>query len=234
VSAKINDDFEQVKSFLSTYGLSSLVGNASYIAELKRAHKRYFGALTLIAEIDTQLPAKRTKRLGTTVDYFKESVSDLNSALFCLATCAHKPGRVMVRSALETTAKGILATESLALLRQKSVFSIVKEARATKYCKESLPRTYFDRLTTLYSELCKDVHTASHENMAMITALNNYATYDSAKSHALEEVLVDAARIIASLQAMYFHNQYNSMHFSNRPIVRSSLPVDVIRRLAGA
>lgn len=236
MSRIVDADFGVLINYLTGYSLAIPIQNKSYVALIKKTHKRYLAALTFIAEVESQGAGtkKRTKKAQATLDYCKESVSDLGSAVFALANGAHKPGRMMCRSALETLSKGLAASESLKVLKERSVFSVVKDAKSIPLFKAEVPARYFVKLETLYGQLCEDVHTATIQNMAHISAISAFPNFDLDKSTKLANIITEAAILITSLLTMFYREFYLHMHHSNKPIVRGALHKEVIQNLAGA
>lgn len=236
MSRVIDADFAQFNSYLSNYSLALPLQNALYVAAVKKAHRRFFAALTFSAEIEQQAQGmpKSAKRHAMTVEYFKESVSDLGSALFNMCHGARKPARIMMRSALETTAKGLAASASLMTLKKKSVFSVVEDAKKISSVKACLPAQYFARLEHLYADLCKDVHTATSANMAHITAMGSFPNSLPAESTSLADLFVEVSGVVLTLQIAHFPKYYHQMHFRNAPVVRAGLKVEAVQFFAGA
>jgi len=235
MSVAVQQDFLELCDYLRAYSLGLSVNNPEYVKLIKRAHRKFLAALTFSAESEAQNTAakKPTKRNQAAAQYFKESVSDLGCAVFCLCNGAYKPGRVMLRSALETLAKGLAVSKSLRVLKEKSVHSVISEAKEISLFSHSVPAVQYARLETYYSLLCEDVHTAGIANMAHVSSMAAFPGFDLSEARQLEDLFSKVSTVVLSIQVMFLKENYNKMHFSNRPIVRQGIHRDVVKYLSG-
>jgi len=218
----IRDDFESLRGFVANYDLSRHLENLQYVQLLSSLHKRYFALLTLGAEMSHQA-------LATTADdaqnqefdqRFRETVSDLGSALFAWLHGAYKPARVVLRSGIENFIKAVGSVEYPEVVSMKKVweiFDLVSEL--TFYKASNGHRELFLTLTSYYSDLNFDVHTATSDEMQLVSALGHFPHFDSAQAADFEVTYRGAVDAMVTTLCLMYPNFYRQMHFRNRDIV---------------
>ncbi|MFZ6846032.1 hypothetical protein [Undibacterium sp. RuTC16W] len=236
MSRTIPKDYASLISFLEKYTLNDKLADQDFAPLLKGIHKRYLALLTLLAEVETQANDSRLLQdpnFLQTHSYFKESISDIGSSYFCFIHGTIKPSKIMIRSSIETIIKGITANEFPNVLVSKSVFGVLDEAKKTAFFQRQIEGKLFAQLETIYGELCKDVHTATTKNMAHVSALNTFPSFDKQSSSEAKKIIIDTSRIVLAIGCIFYKNYFLKMHFENKEIVTASLDKSIKKYLNG-
>ncbi len=217
MSRLIASDFEEFSIYLSKYSLEGT--NAGGNKELKKGHRIYYGALSAWSSIEHGL-RKRSRRFGSksmTIDssllpYFRESISDIGSGLFCCVHGAYKPAHVSLRSGIENYIRfcaGIFDDEAITTTSVFRLFEVAKKTEAFSGDRSE----YYSVLKSTYGELCKYTHSASADYMVGVNALSHFPAIDkkqfcSWNSHAelVSRAIFDSAFLLSP--ALYNESHY--------------------------
>ncbi len=240
MSRDVNDDFEELFRFVGDYTLSSSALHDSFRRLLSSQHKRYFAVLTVLAELKHQgiLPVKKTVSAHEAMNaafynYLAESVSDLGISLFVWTHGAYKASRQLLRSSIESYFKGIGSIESEKIIQLKNVYEVIDIAGNISFFQETENKPMYDQLVSFYDLLCKDVHTATIQNMEHVSALGYFPNFDEQAASAFEKLFLRISQLYLSVVCLLFRETYLKMHYKNLDIVASVLPSDVKKRIHG-
>lgn len=228
---EIRSDFESLEEFVRRYDIAPSIDKADFVSLLRNGHKRLFGLLTFIAEIEsTNSDSKKFSE--ESLRYFAECGSDVSQALFCWMHGAYKPAYLALRSSIETFMKAAVGTEVPALLTEKSMYKLLDIAKASQTCS-GLAEPHFSKIKECYAELCGIAHSATAAKFTQVNALRMFPKFeevDAVEFIARFVTLVD--RFLAVLLAAN-RGLLAAMHFKNRQNVLDTLTQEIKRSILG-
>jgi hypothetical protein len=180
----IDDDFSELMEFISSYSLENVIHDQEFLSCATSGHKSYVSLLYLSSQ--SQFLAKRGaltayhQKIEThsiTLAYLQESVSDVGSGLFCCFHGAYKPANMALRSSIENFLRFSAGIFDKKAVETTSVFDLFDIAKTTP-AFIGIGKSFHSRLRSVYSDLCKDTHTSTLENMAGIHALNHFPSFE--------------------------------------------------------
>ncbi len=155
-----------------------------FAACLKYGHRAYFCLLYfwshmqfLVSKGKLNISGVQVSPENTIIVYMKECVSDIGSGLFCCFHGAYKPASMSLRSSVENFLRFSAGLSDPQALKTSSVFELFDLAAKTPQFTGA-GRKFHSKLRGVYSELCKDTHTASLDHMAGIHALNHFPKFE--------------------------------------------------------
>lgn len=235
MSRKFSADFAVVKEFIDDYSIGDrLKDGENFDMLFKRWHKIFFAYLTLVSEvshINSKKPGRKPRWLKNTLEYSRESASDLSTSIFCLLHGAEKPARLMMRSAIETLIKGISSSEKESILEEKNVFGIMGFAKTTRFFSQPVCKNWFDQLNAFYAQLCEDIHTSTRKNMVLADSFKSFGERSLNDLQATSEMGEKITKLLCNVCCVFFESEYHKMHFSNRDVVTRCLFPDAKRYL---
>lgn len=225
MSREVTQDFEELKKFLEEYKLEKVFQNEEITEELKKTHKKYFSLLTLISELepvvdDISFNPKLTK---SQFSYLVESSSDIGTAIFQSVNGSYKSARMLLRSSIETFFKGFCMEDIDGILTEKRIFVIFDAIKELDYFKQDTQKALLHTCLDEYSELCKDIHTASVANMQNLTALKYFPSYEKSKMYDISERIIKLIPIFLFFTCNKFNPQYQNMHHRNKENILLSI-----------
>lgn len=223
MSREVVHDFEKFKSFFQNYSLSGFDSNTQLLDNLSQLHKKYFAFLTFIAELQYQKenPSKGVSPLigNNQLIYLSEACSDIGNAIFMSVHGAYKAAKLMLRSSIETFCKGIFEDEEPKILTEKSLYVVFDLIMALDSLKEEPSKIVFQTIHNEYKKLCADTHTATTVNMAQITALKYFPTYDSKSMNEIKDIIFKLIPSYLFLLGLKYNKYYFKMDYRNKESV---------------
>lgn len=161
-----------------------------------------------------------------------EMLSDVMMATLLTSLGIYKPARMMLRSAIENFILYLCFGYGV---RRKSdkrfpeIMSQLRDQPEASSNKELL--NILGRLSGSYTELCKDVHTSTRLNMALLRNLGAIPLTDSTRfRNEISEVL-RVARLINEACFTHLHSRMHLMHYVHRDFVLDSYGRELKRRV---
>jgi len=219
-------DLLTLEAFLKTYNLGHLLKERQFNSLLAKIHSKYLSLLIFSAELSEQKnnetkPTSTPHQFPTPTQhaYLEESLSDIGQSLFCWMHGAYKASRVMLRSSIETFTKGFCCAEIPGILTEKRVHEIFHQCLHARNVTSHPNRKAFSELHSKYGELCADVHTATANNMASISSINHFPTFNATAAASAADAIVFVASRILILLCIEYNSVFHNMHHRNRESV---------------
>jgi len=229
MSRDVKSDFDALEQFMSEYRLTSIITETDYRIFISQQHKKYFSYLTMIAEL-TSFVGKKKYRKNLTIkqfDFIKESCSDIGIAFFYSFHGGYKGSKLLLRSSIETFLKGFCLDEVKNLDKETSIFELFAKVKSSKFFSSPKEKILLEGIHQQYKLLCKDVHTASVLNMASLSSLNFFPSFNKQEAQIISKTLLSLVPNYLSLLAIKYNQQFHIFHFKNRKIITSSIPNDL-------
>lgn len=227
MSREIEKDFKSLQAFISIYNLNSVSDLPEFNSLLKKLHQKYLALLVFQSEIESlrkgnynedELPSSKQ------IVFLFESLSDLGQSIFCWTHGAYKASRVMLRSSIENLVKGLACDQFPDILTEKSLYAVFDIAKQTDFFLSKNGVNIFSELRSKYSDLCKDVHTATTANLSGVSAMNYFPTFKEEKAKESADILILVMKQIISVFCLSYNSAFHSMHHSNRGILFKNIP----------
>ncbi|MFU2508912.1 hypothetical protein [Pseudoalteromonas sp. ASV78] len=224
MSRELSADLEQLVSFIKNYNLQGLAENTAILPIISKIHKKYFSLLALLVELNSQdLDNNGFNNNDDCKNYLFESLSDLGSSFFLTFNGGYKASRLMLRSSIETFAKGISVEELPDITSEKRVYKIFDEASKISLFSDDLLNSCFNDIKKQYADLCEDTHTARKSNMQHISALNYFPTQDIANARKISDIFVSLTQSYIFIIAMKFNQQFHQIHHVNKSNIMKAI-----------
>ncbi len=223
-------DFEDLKTFLATYNLKSVVEDVERLNTVRSAHKCYLPFLQFWAILSDHAEKgtlnfyqHHVKVTDIEFNHLRETISDVGSGLFCCLHGAYKPGHMSLRSSIENYlrfASGRFDKLALTTTSIYDLFDIAKKTEPFNGCRKH----YLDQLRSSYSELCKFSHSATLEHMAGIHALAHFPSFDEKAFQIWQTFASTCMNAIATVTLLGQPSLYLNAHFSAKELLDQLLP----------
>ncbi len=224
MSRRVKDDFEKLIGFFGSYSIEPNIKNAEFQTFLSTYHKRYFAYLTFIAELSQyQSKALLSGLNESQYIFYTESCSDCGLALFDSVNGNYKGSRLFLRSSIENFMKAICLDEDMTIDQEKNVYTLFERAKAISFFSIETTKNLFDIIHQQYKELCKDVHTATINNMVQLSALNTLPSFDVAQAKRVEVVVLSLIPAYVTLLALKYNAFYHNIYYENRDVIQTTL-----------
>ena len=181
----VDDDFLALGEFINSYSLKTAMADHDFVVCLKHGHRTYFCLLHFWSHMQFLACKGKLSIDGVEVTpenpilvYMKECVSDIGSGLFCCFHGAYKPASMSLRSSVENFLRFYAGLSDPEALKTSSVFDLFDVAAKTQQFAGAGKKFRF-QLRGVYSELCKDTHTASLDHVARIHSMNYFQRFES-------------------------------------------------------
>lgn len=224
MSRRVKDDFENLLGFFDSYSLKTNIKNTEFLSFLSSYHKRYYAFLTFVAELSQY----KTKPLLSELNdsqyrFYSESCSDCGIALFDSVNGNYKGSRLLLRSSIENFMKAVCLDEDTTIDKERSVYVLFDRAKMIPFFSEETTKNLFDLIHQLYKDLCKDVHTASINNMMQLSALNTLPAFDVGQSKSVVMIVLSLISAYVTLLSLKYNAFYHTIHYENKDIIQTSL-----------
>jgi len=231
-------DLQKLLEFIDGYSLSALSNQRGFRTILSKAHSGYLALLTFSAEIDEQASDVETSQadkaslpLPQEKEYLEEAISDIGQALFCWIHGCNKGARILVRSSIETFAKGICCGDEPQILTLKRVHDVFEVCSKTSFLSSSPNDSIFAEMVQKYGELCAYVHTGSRESMASISSIDHFPVFHESDSRETCDVITYVAARMLLILSFRFNEAFHRMHHRNRESIMDCLIPAYRRRI---
>jgi hypothetical protein len=238
MSRLLRSDFVELCSFIRSYSIAEHLDDPHFVSLASKCHKRYFALMAVGAEISVQHKGSNSKKASAEKrgiylrnQYLQEVVSDIGSAFFSWHHGAYKGSNLLIRSGIENLLKVLSMEETPSILTTKSVYQVFDIAKETEAFSQPLQLKAFFLLSTIYSELCADVHGATPEDLQKIESLSHFPNFEAAQAERTAELLCKVAVESTSLLCLTFPEILAKMHHLNADAVKEVLSKPVKRTL---
>lgn len=119
--------------------------------------------------------------------------------------------------------KAISKDEDTTIEQEKSVYTLFERAKVISFFSKETTKNLFDIIHQQYKELCKDVHTATIDNMIQLSALNTLPSFDVAQAKRVEMVVLSLISSYVTLLALKYNAFYHTIHYDNKEIIQEAL-----------
>ncbi|PAD67943.1 hypothetical protein CHH83_16280 [Bacillus sp. 7586-K] len=234
MSREISNDCNQLIDFLKEYNFETHLSNNKFRAQLTSMHKKVFGFLTFIAEVDFQ-NAQVQFFNEKSLNYFKESGSDLIQALFCWVNGTYKPAEMLLRSSIETFLKAVLGNNDEEIFIEKSMYQILEMAKIHHFFKgDSKKEEHYSILHSNYKLLCMTTHTASIDEFISVNTLKLLPRFNPKTSEQFSKLFISTVNMFLGTILINFHKEIYKMHPMNRTNFFNSIPTNLKREIMGS
>lgn len=225
MSRDVTNDFVRLKEFFVNYTTAANLDNATFVKFLSAYHKKYLAYLTYIAELSAYKNNVTLKGVTTKqFEFFSESCSDCGLALFDAVNGNYKASRLLLRSSIENFMKAIAQDEDTTIDRESSVFNLFDRVKAVSmFASLAEAMTLYNHIHQEYRKLCRDVHTATMENMTQLSALKTFPTFDEKQAEGLIRIVKTLIMSYVTLLSLKYNNHYHSIGFANKEVIENAL-----------
>ena len=226
MSREIKQDFNKLVQFISQYNLLALESNKDFLEILNKQQKKYFAYLTYIAEIQNYVGdmSFSPSISHTQFSYVKESCSDVGLALFMSFNGGYKASKLLLRSSIETFLKGFTLDSLPTISEETSMYELFKQVRSLPFFNNDVNKKIINHIHNKYKLLCKDVHTATNINMANISSLNYFPSFNKTNADQISDFTLGLISDYLSLLILKYNSQYHKMHYKNKAIIIDTIP----------
>ena len=92
------------------------------------------------------------------------------------------------------------------------------------FSKNALALEIFNKIHQSYKLLCGDVHTATTQNMANISALNYFPSFDNKAADSVCKYVLSLIPNYLTLLLLKYNSQFHKFHHRNKEIIMESIP----------
>lgn len=223
MSREISKDYGSLEVFVGDFNLSNIANEDDFNRKMKPMHKKLFSFMTFVAEIE-QKNNELHILTDESLNYLKESVSDMGQALFCWIQGAYKPANLILRSSIETFVKAIAGQEKTEIFSEKSMYRVFELAQDTSFFSSQYCQVFFGSIHSAYKDLCKIAHTANFANMAHISALKTFPLFSAEAAQSFSRDFIKISTMILSVIYVNFFKFIHTMHHKNQLNFFSSIP----------
>lgn len=219
------DDFIKIKKYISAYNLKNFSSDKNYINNLTRMHKKYFSLVCWQVEINENKNKIKYNYTATDVSirYISESISDIALAYFNWLHGCYRPCKILLRASIENFIRGISHIEDRSQLWEKNTYKLIEKAQVISLIKnKASTRKLFSLLKQDYKILCSDVHTASQVNMAGISCLEDFPSYEKKQSDICEKYFLNISKVIVTMLCLIFMDVFLTLHHRSRSNILDS------------
>ena len=234
MSREIKTDFEGLLSFIESYNLRNLVSDIEFKNSVSQQHKKYYAYLVYLAEIQDYAVKRNFSNIFRMeqLSYIKESCSDIGTCFFSTFHGSYKSAKLLLRSSIETFLKGFSKDEIVNIDQETSVYCMFDNIKKMKFFSEDPQMlSLFNKIHQAYKLLCRDVHTATEHNMANISALNYFPTFNKSEAKTVCKYIFDLVPCYLTLLLLKYNDQFHKFHHKNKDIVMASIPKEYRSRI---
>lgn len=222
MSRESKSDLKYLLDFIDNYSLKHIIADVDFNQSTKQQHKRYFAYLTYIAEIqnyidDLNYPVVfKEKQLS----YIKESCSDMGTSFFSTFHGNYKSSKLLLRSSIETFFKGFCLGEVSNIDTETSMFRMFDTIKGLDFfSKNPLTLKIFNKIHQSYKLLCQDVHTATIHNMANISAMSYFPSFNKLEAESVCKYTIELIPCYLILLLLKYNTQFHRFHHINKEII---------------
>lgn len=226
MSREIVKDCNQLIDFFKEYKFDSQLSNSFFNSHLRSMHKKVFGYLTLVAELEYQNSNQRFIS-DRSLEYLKESGSDMMQSLFCWFNGTYKPAEMLLRSSIETYLKAILGDTDDGVFNEKSMYKIFDMAKIHPFFLGGNLEEYFSRIYSNYKLLCLTTHTANVNKLVSVDTLRMLPRFNQKTSKSFSQIFISTIEMFLGVSLVNFHTQVYNMHPKNRLNFIKAIPSSI-------
>ncbi|WP_017754235.1 hypothetical protein [Calidifontibacillus oryziterrae] len=227
MSREISQDCKQLIDFFQNYNFGAYLSNHIFKERLTSMHKKVFGFLTFIAEVEFQNSQEKFIDLKS-LDYLKESGSDLIQSLFCWVNGTYKPAEMLLRSSIETYIKAILGNTDDEVFKEKSMYKLFDLAKDHPFFKGNTRKEeYFSIIHSNYKMLCMTTHTATIDNLISVDTLKLLPRFNPKTSEQFSQLYLSTVNMFLGVVLINFHASIYNMHPINRTNFFDTIPLAI-------
>ena len=219
---EIKSDLEHLFDFIDNYSLKHLITDVDFNQSIKQQHKRYFAYLTYIAEIQNYLDDSNYPIVfrNNQYSYIKESCSDMGISFFSTFHGSYKSSKLLLRSSIETFFKGFCLDEIPNIDTETSMFRMFDNIKGLDFFSNNpLTLAVFNKIHQSYKLLCQDVHTATVHNMANISALNYFPSFNKSEAESVCKYTINLIPCYLVLLLLNYNAHFHIFHHINKEII---------------
>ncbi|MBO9429681.1 hypothetical protein [Sulfitobacter sp. R18_1] len=218
---KPDEGLQELKRFIETAKLDASALR-DIDAETKVLYRKFYALLVFDHLLQGSLSDAIQK------NYARETVSDLSHGFFLTCIGLYKPARTSARSAIENLIRFLLLHRGVDAMSITAVYALFEEANRTFLADEEQFKR-IGRLRSVYSELCKTVHSSSADYMNLEVPFNTMLTFDKGKFSDNRDIVRECCTIVGELLFVEFDSLVQSAHYTHRDILSESVSKSVRR-----
>lgn len=226
MSRDVKSDLDHLIEFIGNYNLKHLNSDSNFTLAIKQQHKKYFAYLIYLAEIqgyvkEADFPIVFGEEQFL---YIKESCSDIGTSFFSTFHGNYKSSKLLLRSSIETFLKGFCLDEITDINTETSMYRMFDNIKKLDFfAKDSYPLEIFNIIHQSYKLLCGDVHTATVHNMANISALSYFPSFNKQESESVCKYTLTLIPCYLTLLLLKYNSQFHRFHPINKQIIIDSV-----------
>ncbi|MCP4744884.1 MAG: hypothetical protein GY874_01910 [Desulfobacteraceae bacterium] len=223
MTKEISQDFKRLSIFIEQFDLENIANKPEFLNILKPMHKKLFAMMTFIVEVE-QKNSELNILSEYSLNYLKESVSDIGQSLFCWIQGAYKPANLILRSSIETFVRAVAGQEKHEIFSEKNAYKIFEIAQTTTCLNSAISKEFFDIIHHRYKDLCKIVHTGNFAVMAHISALRTFPLFANEEAKKVGKDFIDISTGMISLVYINYYKFIHKMHYKNNNNFLCAIP----------
>lgn len=226
MSREVLADFQELLEFLKRYDLSQLMANSEFNKFISQQHKKFYSYLTAIAEFQNYIDDNNfsTPIQSNQFSFIKESCSDSGIAFFSSFHGSYKASKLVIRSSIETFLKGFNLDEIQDLDEETSMYELFRKVKSLNFFSSEPQKSIINSIHDSYKKLCADVHTATVINMANISALNYFPSFDETQARIVVNYILSLIPNYLILLCLKYNEQFHHFHYNNRKLILLAIP----------
>jgi hypothetical protein len=225
---EISTDVTTFIEFLRDYNLSDQLNNQKYLEHLKTMHKKAYGYILFIAELDIMFEETLNEDI---LKSFKEAGSDIMQSIFCWANGAYKPAKLLLRSALETYVKASVGFQSGEIFEEKSIYKIFETAKESNFYKSEIGNRNYHIIHDAYKVLCMTAHNSLSIDLGSINSMKLLPRFDTKISNEFKSLFLKVLEAKLANLLLNFHVEFHKMHPMNRVLFLSTISLSSKREI---
>lgn len=230
MTREISNDGNVLINYLDQFNLKDSLKNPQYINSLKSMHKKAYGYLLFVAEME-QLQASGISMTSSSLLYYKETGSDLIQSIFCWTLGSYKTANIMLRSSIETFLKAVLGNTNEEIYDEKSIYRLFEIASDHPCFGSDLGKELFGTIHSMYKELCMVAHSAKNIDLGTIASLDFLPRFDLKLSNSFNSKFLRLLDTILGFIMLNHSNEIQKMHSLNKSVFLSTITFTTKRKI---
>lgn len=222
MSREITKDADALLEYLDDFKLENQNINPDYVKQLRLLHKKAYGYLLFIAEIELQNNEKEFFN-KTSIEYLKETGSDIIQSIFCWVSGAYKPANMMLRSSVETFLKATLGNVNQNVFDEKSLFRVFDIAKNDSLFISPIGTKIYEGIHSGYKDLCMIAHSSIDIDLGTINSIQLLPRYSTTLATDYVQVFIRIIESFLKFLLLNFNFILADMHSLNKNVFLSTI-----------
>lgn len=157
--------------------------------------------------------------------YAREAVADVSTCYFLTLVGIYKPARLSLRSGIENALRVKIAGSGCDVATITTVPDLVSTAKACAQTEAQSVR--LGSLYAIYGELCRTVHSAAIDYMALRVPFERISQFDATEAQSNLNLLADVLKHLNEVFYIDFHQHLKLIEYRNADLIRDAIEAKV-------